>query len=263
MQHTDEQNENMNSEPFDFTLEVPLFEDQRLQQFWHEVRQKNKLYQELSEAIRSKVQKLPTRINKQKIISIGECFLDNNGLLRFRNRIWIPDFEPLRTSIIQMIHDFYLIGYPGKNLTYALLSKQFFWPNAARKVKQMLSNCATCRRTTIWRERKKGLLKPLPVPERAFAEISIDFITDLPMTKKKSTNCLVVVDRLTKAPLLQGIGEITAEATARRLYETFYPYYSIPRAITSDRGTQFVSDVWRYFCKLLNIEQRLSTAYHP
>jgi hypothetical protein len=24
-----------------------------------------------------------------------------------------------------------------------------------------------------------------------------------------------------------------------------------------------VSDVWRYFCKLLNIEQRLSTAYHP
>jgi hypothetical protein len=101
----------------------------------------------------------------------------------------------------------------------------------------MLSNCATCKRTIIWRERKKGLLKPLLIPERAFAEISIDFITDLPMTKKKSTNCLVVMYRLTKAPFLQNIKKITAEATARKLYETFYPYYGISRAITSDRGT--------------------------
>jgi hypothetical protein len=54
--------------------------------------------------------------------------------------------------------------------------------------------------------------------------------------QKKSTNCLVVVDRLTKAPLLQNIKEITAKATARRLYETFYLYYGILRAITSDRG---------------------------
>jgi hypothetical protein len=89
----------------------------------------------------------------------------------------------------------------------------------------------------IWREQKKELLKPLLISERAFAEILIDFIIDLPITKKKSTNCLVVIDRLIKAPLLQGMGKITAETTAKRLYETFYPYYGISRAITSDRGT--------------------------
>jgi hypothetical protein len=102
----------------------------------------------------------------------------------------------------------------------------------------------------------------LPIPEKAFAEISIDFIIDLLETSKKSTFCMVIVDRFSKAPLLQGILEITAKATAKRLYETFYPYYGIPRAITSDRGTQFVSRMWRYFCKLLKIKQRLSTAYH-
>jgi hypothetical protein len=136
-----------------------------------------------------------------------------------------------------MVHDFYFTGHPGKNLTYALLSKQFFWPNAAREVRQILSNYAICKRTTIWREQKKGLLKPLLIPEKAFAEILINFITDLPITKKKSTNCLMVVDRLTKAPLLQGIREITAETIAKRLYETFYLYYGISRAIISDRGT--------------------------
>jgi hypothetical protein len=136
-----------------------------------------------------------------------------------------------------MVHNFYFTDHPGKNLTYALLSRQFFWPIAARKVRQILSNCAICKRTTIWRERKKELLKPLPIPEKAFAEISIDFITDLPIAKKKSTNCLIVMDRLTKAPFLQGMGEITAETIAKRLYETFYSYYSVPRAITSDKGT--------------------------
>jgi hypothetical protein len=74
-------------------------------------------------------------------------------------------------------------------------------------------------------------------PEKAFAEISIDFITDFPTIKKKSTNCLMVMDRLTKAPFLQNMREITAEATVRKLYETFYPYYGILRAIISDRGT--------------------------
>jgi transposase InsO family protein len=127
----------------------------------------------------------------------------------------------------------------------------------------MLNNCAICRKTIIWRERKKGLLKLIFISERAFAEISIDFITDFPTTKKKSINCLVVMDRLTKALFLPDIGEITAEATARKLYETFYPYYGIPRAIISDRGTQFMNNVWRYFCKLLNIKQRLSIAHHP
>jgi hypothetical protein len=54
-----EPNQNMNAEFSDYSLEVPLFEDQQLQQLWHKARQTDKLYQELSEAMRSKAQKLP------------------------------------------------------------------------------------------------------------------------------------------------------------------------------------------------------------
>ena len=31
----------------------------------------------------------------------------------------------------------------------------------------------------------------------------------------------------------------------------------------SDRGTQFVSDMWKCFCQILGIKRKLSTAYHP
>jgi hypothetical protein len=82
-----EPNQNMNAEFSNYNLKVPFFENQRLQQFWHKARQTDKLYQELSEAVRSKIQKLPVWINKQKIVSISECFLNKNNLLRFRDRI--------------------------------------------------------------------------------------------------------------------------------------------------------------------------------
>jgi len=62
---------------------------------------------------------------------------------------------------------------------------------------------------------------------------------------------------------LEGIADISSEAVARRLYKRHYPIYGIPTAIVSDRGPQFVSDLWKHFCKLLGVERRLSTGYHP
>jgi hypothetical protein len=40
-------------------------------------------------------------------------------------------------------------------------------------------------------------------------------------------------------------------------------YHWIPDAIVSDRGTQFVSVLWRRLCEILRINRRLSTAFHP
>jgi hypothetical protein len=46
---------------------------------------------------------------------------------------------------------------------------------------------------------------------------------------------------------------LSAEAVAQRLFERHYPIHGIPTAITSDQGPQFVSDLWRHFCKLLDM----------
>jgi transposase InsO family protein len=100
--------------------------------------------------------------------------------------------------------------------------------------------------------------------ERIWGEISIDFITDLPPSgRDNATNCIVVTDWLTKGVELEGMHDISAKAVAQRLFERHYPIYGIPTAITSDRGPQFVCNLWRHFCKLLGVEQRLLTAYYP
>lgn len=253
------------AENIDFSTEVKLFNsDETLQALWCRARQDDQIYQELTKAVLRGDRELPTELQKKRIVSMSELTVDDRGLLIYRDRYWIPDLEPLRTKIIQDTHDSHLSGHPGRDLTYTILSRQFYWPNASSDVRQFVRNCEICGRNTIWRDTKRGLLKPLPIGERVASEISLDFITDLPPSgEKDATNCLVITDRLTKGVLLEAMADISAEATAKRIFYTWYPYHGLPRAITSDRGPQFVSELWRHLCKLVGIEQRLSTAYHP
>ncbi len=55
----------------------------------------------------------------------------------------------------------------------------------------------TCARSKILRHRPFGLLQPLPIPNRPWGSIAMDFIIDLPSVRTKNS-ILVVVDRLTK-----------------------------------------------------------------
>jgi len=230
-------------EDIDLDAEVRIFEDEELHHLWTEARTDPE-YRDLTLAVIRGERSLPTSLQAEKVVSIAELSVDGRGLLRFRERIWIPPLESLRTRLIQDIHDSHITGHPGRDLTYRILSRQFFWPGAASDVRQFVRNCEVCGRTTIWRETKKGLLKPLPIPERIWGEISIDFITDLPPSgRDDATNCMVVTDRLTKGVELEGIADISSEAVARRLYERHYPIHGIPTAIVSDRGPQFVSDL--------------------
>jgi transposase InsO family protein len=39
--------------------------------------------------------------------------------------------------------------------------------------------------------------------------------------------------------------------------------FGVPETITSDRGTQFTSNIWSQLCEMLHISHRQTTAYHP
>ena len=54
-----------------------------------------------------------------------------------------------------------------------------------------------------------------------------------------------------------------AEAVSKIFIRRFYRQHGLPTAIISDRGRQFVSILWKRICKILGIERKLSTAYHP
>ena len=73
----------------------------------------------------------------------------------------------------------------------------------------------------------------------------------------------MITDRLNKRVILIPILSISAPAVAAAFIEHYIPYHGFPKAIISDKGTQFTSAVWATIYKTLGIERRLSSVYHP
>lgn len=91
----------------------------------------------------------------------------------------------------------------------------------------------------------------------------MDFIVELPPSEDFTT-IFIVVDRLTKmAHFIPLQGTPSATETASAFIKEVVKLHGIPDSIVSDRGVQFTSRFWRALCEALNIELRLSFAYHP
>lgn len=141
--------------------------------------------------------------------------IGEDRLLRFRDRIWVPGYEPLQTALIQYTHDSHLSGYLGRDTTIALLIRNYFWPGLYQSVCRFVRNYDICGRKTTWQYRKKGLLKPLLIPDRIWSELSVDFMIDLPASEPGNPRYLMVItNRLSKAITLKAMNMIEAKACA-------------------------------------------------
>ncbi|KAL0152968.1 hypothetical protein M9458_051721 [Cirrhinus mrigala] len=79
-----------------------------------------------------------------------------------------------------------------------------------------------------------------------------------------STGHPVIIDRFSKSCRLIPLkGLPTAMETALALFNHVFRVYGLPEDIVSDRGTQFTSQVWKAFCKQLDINISLTSGYHP
>ena len=83
---------------------------------------------------------------------ISECSIDAAHRLRWHGRIWILAFEPLRTRLIQSIHDSPLSGHPGRESIRELLAREYTWPDMTQDVRRFVRNYNTCGKSKIWRE---------------------------------------------------------------------------------------------------------------
>ena len=115
----------------------------------------------------------------------------------------------------------------------------------------------------IPQDKTPGLLKPLPIPERPWKHISMDF-HELPKDHGGYDAVMILVDHFGKRPISIPCYKTTTAKEAAWLYIQ-YPYqiYGPPDTIVSDRRPQFISAFWDEFTCILGIKLKLSTAYHP
>src|SRR6266536_2657346 len=147
---------------------------------WPEAIRRDKQYAKALRAVQQKARRLPPELRLK--VSIAECDVSPSGKLLYRGRVWVPSGKHMRTRVVQEIHDSTTHVHPRREAMYAIAARQFFWPRISRDIRTFVDNCDGCGGNKAWRTRRHGFLQPLPIPDRVWSEISMDFITKLPIS---------------------------------------------------------------------------------
>ncbi|MBW0580430.1 hypothetical protein O181_120145, partial [Austropuccinia psidii MF-1] len=111
--------------------------------------------------------------------------------------------------------------------------------------------------------KKFRLLKPLQIPSGPWNSLSMEFITQFPLSNTFDS-ILVSVDRFSKMEIfIPAHGTITSLDLAQIFINHVFSKHGLPSSIISDRGSSFVSSFWTQLCQQLNILRDISTSFHP
>ena len=133
----------------------------------------------------------------------------------------------------------------------------------AQDIETFCMSCRACAASKDTNSKPRGLLHSLPIPDRPWQSISMDFLVPLP----KSNNfdyLLVIIDRLTsQVHLVPTTTTVTTKGIVWIVLKEVVRLHGIPESIVSDRDAQFTSIFWRELQKLMGTKLLMSTVFHP
>ncbi|KAJ9524896.1 hypothetical protein QJQ45_002965 [Haematococcus lacustris] len=203
--------------------------------------------------------------HEQELLSLVEALKVWRHYLLGRGTplLYIPA-GPLRTDLLCEAHDVPTAGHLGRDKTYLRLSRLVYWPRIAAAVHDYIRICTHCQRNKSSTTKPFGLLQPLPVPQHRWEQVSMDLITQLPVTSAGHDAIVVFVDKLTKMiHTVPTTTTVSAPELAQLFCDSVFKYHGLPKVIISDRDPRFTSNFWQQLFAKTGTHLSISTANHP
>ena len=105
-------------------------------------------------------------------------------------------------------------------------------------------------------------LPSFPVPSSRFEHLHVDIVEPFPPSRGY-TYLFTVIDRFTRWPEVIPMADCTAQTCAQAFLSGWIARFGVPASVTSDRGCQFISELWRNVLHLFGIKPTQTTSYHP
>ncbi len=176
------------------------------------------------------------------------------SVIQGKNRPIVP--KELRLPLFQQMHSQAHLGF--KKMIF-IFSSRYFWPGMKKDVRVWCKTCLQCQKGKVTRHTKSPI-GVFPEIDR-FEHVHVDLVTM--KLSGKFRYLFTMIDRCTRWLEAIPLENIAAETVAKAFFEQWIARYGVPLKVTSDRGSQFTSELFKELCQMLGTDHIKTTAYHP
>ena len=188
--------------------------------------------------------------------------MSRDGFLFYKSRLCVPRGS-FREFLIIELHGGGLAGHFSHDKTFAIIADRFYWPRMRRDIHTVVDRCRVCQLNKGTKQPVE-LYTPLPIPDRPWQHLSMDFVLGLPRTLQQHDSIMVVVNCFSKmAHFLPCHKTYDASKVVVLFLQEVVRLHGIVVSIVSDRHVKVVSYFWKTLWAKLRTKLMFFSAFHP
>ena len=174
-----------------------------------------------------------------------------NGILLRGQRIVMP--YTLRNQTLQLSHE----GHQGIVKTKQLLREKVWWPGIDNQIEKLIQKCIPCQAQASPARREP--LHMTQMPDKPWQTVYADLCGPFP----SGESALVLIDGFSRWPEVEILKHSTTSETVIARLDKIFSIHGYPEELTTDNGTQFVSESMETYLKQKGIHHRKICPYWP
>ena len=168
----------------------------------------------------------------------------------------------LRDDIMRAYHNESIAGHLGQDMTYYRIAEHFWWPKLRETVRHHVRSCLDCQAGKGY-PRNRGKRKKNICPTHPMQYVSLDFVGPFPESNNGYKYVCVIQDMFTRMVWLVPMTDVTAWETATLYYREILCKFGASAFVRSERGSQFLSEMFQMVMKLFGQKHNATLAYRP
>lgn len=130
-----------------------------------------------------------------------------------------------------------------------------------KDAQEFVQNCIPCQK--FKRSYIRTPMQKAPIPSAAFHTVSMDIVGPVTPSQFGEQYILVIQDVLTRWVELAPLRNTETTTILDKLMIYWVTRYGPPQQLLTDRGTNFLSEIMKEYCRFFGIRKLQTTAYRP